>query len=150
MKHKGNTNEFKERQDAEIMSAYRRVFGVYGGMIGVRRLYELTAFAPSSRFFVSDLQATRVICRMRRGDGGLRMRGARLRMYTEILRRVTELRAIHPLHSLSRLVAEVVRQPAPEMYISPRQISAIIDKERQKCYEMRRQRMRKASADKPA
>jgi len=150
MKHKGNVNEYKQEQDAEVMSAYRRIFGIYGGMIGVSRLYELVAFAPASRFFVSELQASRVIKRFVRGEVVGNMRGARLRMYSEILSRVNGLRSENPDMSLPHAVAMVVCQPAPEMYISPRQISAIIDKERQKCYEMRKQRMCKVSANKLA
>lgn len=140
MKHKGNTNEYKQQQDTEVMSAYRRIFGIYGGIVGVRRLYELVAFAPASRFFVSELQASRVIKRFARGDAVSNMRGGRLRMYSEIHSRVRELRSECPDMPVSRAVAKVVCQPAPEMYISPRQISAIIDKERKKCYEERRQR----------
>lgn len=140
MKHKGNVNEYKQQQDSEVMAAYRRIFGIYGGIIGVRRLYELVAFAPSSRFFVSELQASRVIKRLVKGEVVSNMRGARLRMYTEIHDRVRALRSEHPDLTISNAVARVVCQPAPEMYISPRQISAIIDKERQKCYEIRKQR----------
>lgn len=150
MKHKGNINEYKQQQDTEVMSAYRRIFSAYGGALHIRDLYKLTAFAPASRFFVSELQASRVIKRLVRGDLVPNMRSARLRMYSEIHRRVRELQKSAPNKSLPHIVAEVVRQPAPEMYIGPRQIAAIVDKERQRCYEMRRQRMRKASADKPA
>lgn len=141
MRHKGDTNEYKRQQDSEVMAAYRRIFGIYGGVVGVRRLYELTAFAPASRFFVSGLRASRVIKLMERGEASAKMRGARLRMYSEIHYRVRRLLFESPGMTLSQAVAKVVCQPAPEMYISPRQISAIIDKERLRCYETRRQRL---------
>lgn len=140
MKHKGNVNEYKQQQDTEVMAAYRRIFGIYGGLVGVRHLYELVAFAPASRFFVSELQAARVVKRLINGRANLNMRGARRRMYSEIHSRVRELHASYPDMTLTRAVAKVVSQPAPEMYISPRQIAAIIDKERQICYEKRKQR----------
>ena len=64
MRNKDDRNEFKEQQDAEIMDAYRRIFKLYGGHVGVRTLYEMVSFAPASRFFVSARQAYRVISRM--------------------------------------------------------------------------------------
>lgn len=64
MRNKDDRNEFKEQQDAEIMDAYRRIFNLYGGHVGVRTLYEMVSFAPASRFFVSARQAYRVISRM--------------------------------------------------------------------------------------
>lgn len=139
MKHKGNKNEFKQQQDEEVMSAYRRVFDIYGGRVGVRQLYELVAFAPSSRFFVSDLQALRVVKDIIGGKKS-RMRSGRSRMYGEIHQRVLCLRQQQPRLSLSAAVSSVLQQPAPEMYISPRQIADIVDKQRKLCYKRKIQR----------
>jgi len=145
LRHKGSSNEYKRQQDAEIMAAYRRIFTLYGGLASVQRLYELTAFAPASRFFVSELQAVRVVTRMAQGKPVHAMRGARLRMYTEILRRATAMRDGDPRLGLAAAVAAVVRQPAPEMYVSPRQVAAIIKEERRKTFDERRSRLRHTS-----
>lgn len=145
MRNKDDRNEFKEQQDAEIMAAYRRIFKLYGGHVGVRTLYEMVSFAPASRFFVSARQAYRVISRMLGGDPMPKMRPTNLRMYTEILSRVeAELSQLsHPSQSsIRKAVAKVVRQPAPEMYVGVRQVSYIISKEKRKCYEERKRRLR--------
>lgn len=152
MRNKYDRNEFKEQQDAEIMAAYRRIFKLYGGHVGVRTLYEMVSFAPASRFFVSARQAYRVISRMLGGDPMPNMRPTNLRMYNEILSRVkAELSQTPPLgevgrglsqSSIRKAVAKVVRQPAPEMYVGVRQVSYIISKEKRKCYEERKRRLR--------
>lgn len=138
MRRKGDTNEWKERQDAEVVAAYRRVFSTYGGLVSVRRLYELTAFAPATRFFVSSKRAWNVARKMRDGQPAGRMRKARARMYEDIYRLAVQQRASHPGLTLREAVAAVVRQPAPEMYVSARQVAAIIDKERRRCFERRK------------
>lgn len=124
------------------MAAYRRLFALYGGQVSVSRIYEMVAQAPASRFFVSDLQALRVVKRMQRGLAVHTMRGARLRMYNEIKRRTDALRMCDVTMTLVDAVREVVAQPAPEMYVSPRQVAAIIDKQKRLCYEMRLKRLR--------
>ncbi len=148
MRNKDDRNEFKEQQDAEIMAAYRHIFKLYGGHVGVKTLYEMVSFAPASRFFVSARQAYRVISRMLCGEPMPRMRPTNLRMYTEILSRVkAELsqssQNSHPSQSsIRKAVAKVIRQPAPEMYVGIRQVSYIISKEKRKCYEERKRRLR--------
>ena len=142
MRHKGNRNEFKDLQDNEIMQAYRRIFYKYGGTVGVKRLYEMISSEPASRFFVSDLQATRVIAKMYAGHNLSNMRGTRRRMYEEIYRRVVDLINKNPGMTICKAVSEVVSQPAPEMYIGVRQISYIIDKRKKRCYEERKRRLR--------
>lgn len=145
MRNKDDRNEFKEQQDAEIMDAYRRIFKVYGGKVDVHTLYKMVAFAPASRFFVSPRQAYRVIIRMMSGQPITNMRPSNQRMYREIHRRLQEELALSPQNSqssLKSLIAKIVCQPAPEMYVGVRQISFIISKEKRKCYEERKQRLR--------
>lgn len=86
------------------------------------------------------------------GDHMPKMRPTNLRMYNEILSRVkAELSQTPPLgeagrglsqSSIRKAVAKVVRQPAPEMYVGIRQVSYIISKEKRKCYEERKRRLR--------
>ena len=134
MRRKNDINEFKQQQDAEIMQAYRRLFREYGGRVDVHTLYEMVSKAPASRFFVSELQAYRVIHKMKNGEN----------MYNEIFRRVSEEIDIHKSSNtqLKHAVSRIVRQPAPEMYIGVRQVSFIISEEKRKCYEERKRRLR--------
>lgn len=142
MRHKGSTNEWKERQDEEILAAYKSVFLSYGGMVSVARLYELTAFAPASRFFVSDSRAASVVARLLGGRPVGRQRVARLRMYSEIARRARLLMDGDPRLTLAEAVRRAIAQPAPEMYISPRQVAAIIEREKKRYFEKRWLRLR--------
>ena len=148
MRNKDDRNEFKEQQDAEIMDAYRRIFKIYGGKVDVHTLYKMVAFAPASRFFVSPRQAYRVIIRMMSGQPITNMRLSNQRMYREIHRRVQEelSQLSHNSQpsqsSLKSVIEKIVCQPAPEMYVGIRQISFIISKEKRKCYEERKRRLR--------
>lgn len=145
MRNKDDRNEFKEQQDAEIMDAYRRIFKIYGGKVDVHTLYKMVAFAPATRFFVSPRQAYRVIIRMMAGQPISNMRTSNQRMYREIHRRLQEELAQSTQNSqpsLKSLIAKIVCQPAPEMYVGVRQISFIISKEKRKCYEERKRRLR--------
>ena len=145
MRNKDDRNEFKEQQDAEIMDAYRRIFKIYGGKVDVHTLYKMVAFAPATRFFVSPRQAYRVIIRMMAGQPISNMRTSNQRMYREIHRRLQEELAQSTQNSqpsLKSLIATIVCQPAPEMYVGVRQISFIISKEKRKCYEERKRRLR--------
>ena len=145
MRNKDDRNEFKEQQDAEIMDAYRRIFKIYGGKVDVHTLYKMVAFAPATRFFVSPRQAYRVIIRMMAGQPISNMRTSNQRMYREIHRRLQEELAQSTQNSqpsLKSLIAQIVCQPAPEMYVGVRQISFIISKENRKCYESRKRKLR--------
>lgn len=144
MRRKNDINEFKQQQDAEIMQAYQRLFREYGGRVDVHTLYEMVSKAPASRFFVSELQAYRVIHKMKNGENICNMRDTNQRMYNEIFRRVSEEIDIHKSSNtqLKHAVSRIVRQPAPEMYIGVRQVSFIISEEKRKCYEERKRRLR--------
>lgn len=129
MRHKGNTNEHKPSQDRDIMRTYRRILSIYGGIIRVADIYRLVAFAPATRFYVSEQQALRVCTRF--SEQALsRMRGQRAAMYRVIYSRVLNLRRLNPAITIRQAVDIIVRQPAPRMFLSPRQISAIIKKEK--------------------
>lgn len=151
LRNKGDKNEFKEQQDAEIMAAYRRIFKTYGGTTDVKTIYQMVSKAPASRFFVSERQACRVITAMANGQQP-RMPEGKRRMYAEIYRRVqkelelqkqtTTLNSSFLILHLKNSVAKVIRQPAPEMYVGVRQISFIISTEKRKCYEERKRRLR--------
>ncbi len=148
MRNKGDNNDFTEQRNAEVMDAYRRIFKIYGGIVDVKTLYAMVSFAPASRFFVSARQAYRVISRMFNGGSISNMRPANQRMYKEIYLRVREElsdgkgRMKHSPSAIRRAVTKIVRQPAPEMYIGTRQISFIISKEKIKCYEERKRKLR--------
>lgn len=146
-RNKGDLNEFTEQRNREIMNAYRQVFAEHGGKMDVYSLYCMVSAYPASRFFVSDLQAYRIISKMMRGCKSCNMRIANKRMYDEILKRVyAAIRAKRDsgvnIISVRKIVSEVIRQPAPEMYMGIRQISYIIAKEKRKCYEERKRRLR--------
>lgn len=133
MRKKGDYNEFKTSRDNEVRRAFRQVMTLYGGKVNVHTLYLLTSAAPASRFFVSARQAFRVISHINAGGSIASMRDTNRRMYSEIYRRVSLLMTNAPALSLRDAVENVVRQPAPEMYMGTRQISYVCRKEVRQC-----------------
>lgn len=142
MRNKNDRNEFKEQRDAEIMAAYRHALRIYGGKTDVNTLYGIVCSMPSSRFFVSVNRALRIVIKMINGENIDYMKNNYRRMYNEIFIRVKEELAKNNSLSVRKAVAKVVGSPAPEMYISKRQVAYIIGKEKRKCYEERKRRLR--------
>lgn len=138
MRHKGSGNEFKEQQDREIVEAYHLIFYAYGGKVSARKLYEKVAASPSSRFFVTERQALRIVSKILNGQPLPPMRRLRRCMYEEIACRVTVLLRHHPSLKLTAAVRTVVTSPAPEMYLSVRQIIDIIKKQKRDALERRK------------
>lgn len=84
---------------------------------------------PAERFYVSEERAAIVISALLAGKGFPRnMRPPKIRMFSEILRRVLEIRHSNPTLPVSHLVAKVIHTPAPEFYMMPRAALEIIYK----------------------
>lgn len=140
----GDKNEFIEQRNREVMQAYRHIFKLYGGIVDVTTIYRMVALAPSSRFFVSDDRAYRVVSRLIRDNAQpIDMQQSCKRMYYEIMSRILKRHphiATMSTADIRTAVRTIIREPAPEMYLSTRTIASIISEETKKCYEKRRQR----------
>ena len=141
MRHLGSTNELKAQQDAEIVIAFRKIFSIYGGIVGVERIYEMVASAPAPRFFVSPERAAIVIADLRRGKRP-NMQHAKARMYADLDRIVSDIQSQFPCMDMLNICRKAVLRPAPEFYKSTRQIKHIISERQHQCYATRKQRLR--------
>lgn len=90
---------------------------------------------PAQQFWVSVPRAAVVVTAIMRGDSLSSMRENKREMFFEIHRRVLELRKKCPDWSMSRLVREVVCQPAPKFYLEPGSARVLILKERKLWFE---------------
>lgn len=117
--------EFVEARNAELMKAYRRI--VQGARVVVRTdVIRAVAESPASRFWVSEERAAFVVKAMLAGRRLPRMRTTKREMFEEIFRRFLLLRERRPGASVGTLVAEVIQQPAPRFYLTPRTVGEFI------------------------
>lgn len=140
MKHKGARMEYaKERMD-DLMKVYDEYISSCR-YVRMPDVYNKIVNMPSSRFWVSDIRASQVICSMMRGQAHLEeMRPLKREMYEEIYRRVMELRKIHPEETISELCAIVVAQPAPKFYLTPGSAKIMVCKVRK---QWRREKLKR-------
>ena len=119
MKHPGNGIDFMPERDAELRARYRRLLREAVHIDKPVLLFRLVNM-PSSRFWVSEERAAIMVSRMERGLPLGPIVPSRQRMYEEIYRRYLLLRGKRPKAPLAELVREVVYQPAPSFYLTPK------------------------------
>lgn len=135
MKPFGSILEFTRERNADLMRAYRYQIGRTRN-IRMREIRNAIVNMPASRFYVSEERATIVVSALLSGrDLPESMRPAKREMFSEIYRRVLELRKKHPSATVFQLVCEVVNSPAPKFYMRPRAAMDIIYKIKKGYYD---------------
>lgn len=119
VKHFGSSLEFTRERNRELLRAFRRecakVSHVRLREIGIR-----VVNSPAPRFWVSEYRAMVVCSQLARGIPVLdTMRPTKREMFTEIYRRVCDLKRRQPNRPLIDLASEVVNSPAPKFYMEP-------------------------------
>jgi hypothetical protein len=128
MKYHGCILEFTEERNRELMRAFRNAV-CQSDFIDVSRIAETVVSTPCSRFWVSEERAMVVVAAMMKGKPVLSaMRPSKQEMFSEIYRRVMEMKRKRPGVPLSELVMDVVNSPAPKFYMRPRCAMEIIYK----------------------
>lgn len=151
MKYFGSILDFTKGRNADLMRAYRIQLELAGFVIAPK-LFRLVADSPAARFWVSEERAFIVISSMLSGNAdwdaykhkpGSRMSSIKKEMFEEILHRVKAMRQACPERSLRDIVAEVVLQPAPKFYLSPRTVGEYIYRIKNGWYDKQYDRYRK-------
>ncbi|MCH5225068.1 MAG: hypothetical protein J1D77_03675 [Muribaculaceae bacterium] len=127
MKSIGATLEYTRHRNADIMRVFNNIIQSEKHIF-LPRIFSLVADSPASRFWVSEERAVAVISAMVAGRILPRMRKNKVEMFQEILRRFLILKQDNPKAPMIRLISEVVAQPAPKFYLTPRTIGEIIFK----------------------
>ena len=141
MKHAGNTFEYEEERNRDLMRAYRKILADCTE-IHLADVFQAVVNMPAQRFWVSEERTAIVIASMRRGDKLTKMRPTTRERYEEIFKRVLELRKTNPDMSVYGITFLAVHQPAPKFYLTPGSAKAIIYKIKSKWYEERKRKMR--------
>lgn len=134
MKSIGAKMEYSDERICDLMRAYEEYVSSCS-YLRMPELYEAVVNTGTKRFWVSDKRASLVISSMMRGEDALRsMRPLKREMYEEIYRRVVLLRKTRPCASVYELCSEVVAQPAPKFYLTPKSAKVMICKVRKEWY----------------
>ena len=128
MKHAGNTSDFIEIRNKELLMAFRKVLKEKP-QFDINWDFTFVVNTPCSRFCISEQRAAVVISAILRGQPVLQaMRPTKREMFLEIYSRFIALRIDHPDAPLNDLVFMAVNSPAPKFYMKPRHAREIIYK----------------------
>lgn len=125
MKFKGDEQDFNEERDRELLRLYRKLIANVK-CIHFREICTQISEHPSPRFWVSRNRTANVIRALSRGDLLASTHPSKREMYAEIYSRYCELHKLHPNKSVRELTQEIIYQPAPRFYLSPRTIGQFI------------------------
>lgn len=145
MKQKGYVCDYIEERDADLLRAYKEIISVRDN-IRFSEVVAQLAKSPSKRFWVSELQAYKVVLKILGGDSLSGMIPTRKVMYQEIFRRYQSYSAQHPSLTKMEVVSRVCNEPAPSFYLTPKSIITILSRVRKeakrKCLERTKRRLR--------
>lgn len=122
MARKGTKLEFLDEMHDDLMRNFRKVVMESGPDVGMNELCKATVNRPAKRFYISTLQAYKVVSQMRKGNFQClqRMPVYRQDMFREINRMVDEymIRYEFSTKPLLFVVAHVLSNRAPRFYVS--------------------------------
>ena len=134
MKYFGSILEFTNERNNDIMRVYKQKLHE-ADFIVMPDIFKLVAESPAKRFYVSEERAAVVVAAMEAKKPLKNMRQNRREMFQEIYRRYCELRKTQPQKNIYQLVAQVVYQPAPKFYMTPRTMGELIYRIKNGWYE---------------
>lgn len=143
-KHFGSIMDFTRQRNYDLMCVYREKLAL-ANYIVMPDIFEQVAESPAKRFWVSEERAAVEVARMLVGKPFSRMRPNKREMFEEIFRRYLALRDLHPDKSLFELVSNIVHQPAPKFYLTPRTVGEFIYRIKNGWYDRQFDRYRKDS-----
>lgn len=122
MSRKGTRLEFLDEMHDDLMRNFRAVVMEDKSNMGMNELCEATVIRPARRFYISTLQAYKVVSKMRKGNMNCLngMPSYRREMFHEINRMVDEymMKYEFATRPLLFIVAHVLSNKAPRFYIS--------------------------------
>lgn len=125
MKRLGDTLDFTEHRNSDLIKTFR-LHLQSAPATTPRRIFELVAKSPASRFWVSEQRAAIVISAKLAGKKFPKMLKTKQEMFDEIYRRFRIMRSQHPEKTIIELASMIVHQPAPEFYLTPRTVEEYI------------------------
>lgn len=137
MKPLGCIQPITRMRNEELLKAYRKQISKVSSILLID-ICDKIVNSPAPRFWVSEERAVNVVSAIMRGTPILNtMRPPKREMFTEIHRRVIDLKKLHPRWSLCQIVSAVVNSPAPKFYMMPSSARHTLFKIRNGWYDKR-------------
>lgn len=122
MCRKGTKLEFLDDMHDDMMRNFRDVLKESRTSMGMNEICEAAVKRPAMRFYISPLQAFKVVSKIRKGNLHCldRMPGYRREMFHEINRMVDDCMMKYEFSTkpLLFVVTHVISKPAPRFYVS--------------------------------
>lgn len=122
MSRKGTKLEFLDEMHDDLLRNFRKVVIESRQGMGMNELCEAAIRQPAKRFYISTLQAYKVVSKMRKGNIACldRMPDYRREMFYEINRKVDEymMRYEFATKPLLFIIPHVLSNKAPRFYVS--------------------------------
>ena len=141
MKPHGSKFEYEHERDLDILRNFRKLVSE-SEEVNISNICSTLVNMPAQRFWVSEERASIVISAMMNGDRLENMGQIKRDMYYEIYRRAMILKKENPDITVYEMVFNVVRQPAPKFYVTPKTMKYLILCAKKRCYEETRKRLR--------
>lgn len=140
MKQKGALMEHSEERVRDLMRAHDSYIDQCR-VIRMPEVYKAIAEHKARRFYVSDTRANVVVTHLLKwGKAPGRMLPLKRMMYEEITRRVKQRMKEMPMQPVRAIVAQVVREPAPQFYITAGTAKVMVCKWKRKMKQLEQER----------
>ena len=117
MKHVGDIADYVAARNKDLYAVFKEKFEK-ARQVNMSEIVAETVKSPAKRFYISDRRAQDVVTRLLEGESIDGMRPERKRMFMEIYNRCLERMQSGTAVPLVELVRDVIKQPAPEFYIT--------------------------------
>lgn len=125
MKNVGDTSEHRPARNTDLYEVFLKKLEE-SRQVQLRTVLEQTVKSPAKRFYVGRRRAQDVVTHLLGGGNLDGMRPERARMFSEIFTRCKAMMESGRAIPLPDLIDEVLRQPAPEFYLTPGSAAVII------------------------
>lgn len=144
MRKKGSVPQFTEKRYQDLYENYtklvRKHLSLYG-RLSRTLLYRQLVNQPAKRYWISPERAYSVISQIRSGTLTVRPDKNVCRLYYSLYDDFKVYKKSHPDMPDSRIVEEVIMQPAPCFGLEPRVAELIINKMSRKCQQEKIRRL---------
>lgn len=118
MRHQGSIADYISARNKDLQAVFREKLE-NARQVRISKIVEESVKSPAKRFYVSERRAQDVVTRLIDGESIDDMRPERRRMFLEIYSRVLLQMQSGRAVPLVEIVREVIKQPAPEFYLTP-------------------------------
>lgn len=144
MRHKGSLSQLSKGRNEDLYERYsqlrKRHLNLYGRICETLILKQLVN-SPAQRYWLSSERAYAVISQIRKGTLYVNPKKTICRLYYALYDEFKKYKAEHPEIPDTRIVEDIIYQPAPCFGLEPRVAGIIVKKIARQCKEEKIRRL---------